>query len=210
MKTLFQLKSELSEKHLTPAEMKKREEIAKAIHRETPGMPMGKKMAIATAQAKKVSENVGDLDEASSPTAGTRLVKKYGDEANRAEVRHNAEWGEYQVHHYKDGKHMGEGPVSYHGDDKQDAHDTAKHEAEKRSVKSESLEDTHLCAKHVYSNVHGEGVVLESMHADPDNQGNIEWYIVEFANGPRKVFTEKLQVMVAEFHSNHKKKKVMS
>ena len=35
--------------------MKKREEIAKAIHKENPGMPMGNKMAIATASAKKAA-----------------------------------------------------------------------------------------------------------------------------------------------------------
>ena len=35
--------------------MKKREEIAKAMEREQPGMPMGKKMAIATATAKKAA-----------------------------------------------------------------------------------------------------------------------------------------------------------
>ena len=50
---LFHLRNKLQEKTLTPAEMSKREEIAKAIHRENPGMPMAKKMAIATAQAKK-------------------------------------------------------------------------------------------------------------------------------------------------------------
>jgi len=47
---------ELREKHLTPAEMKKREEVAKAMSRDNPNMPMGKKMAIATATAKKVAE----------------------------------------------------------------------------------------------------------------------------------------------------------
>ena len=54
---------ELKEKHLTPAEMKKREEIAQAIERENPRMPTGKKMAIATAQAKKVAEStlINDL-----------------------------------------------------------------------------------------------------------------------------------------------------
>ena len=46
----------LEEKTLTPAEMKKREEVAKAIERENPNMPMAKKMAIATATAKKVAE----------------------------------------------------------------------------------------------------------------------------------------------------------
>lgn len=47
---------ELDEKKLTPAELKKREEIAKAIEKDQPDMPMDKKMAIATAQAKKVAE----------------------------------------------------------------------------------------------------------------------------------------------------------
>ena len=51
------------EKTLTPAEKKKREEIAKAMERENPGMPMAKKMAIATATAKKVAEEV-ELNEA--------------------------------------------------------------------------------------------------------------------------------------------------
>ena len=46
----------VTEKKLTPAEMKKREEVAKAIERDNPDMPMDKKMAIATATAKKVAE----------------------------------------------------------------------------------------------------------------------------------------------------------
>lgn len=54
---------ELREKPLTPAELKKREEVAKAIERENPNMPMGKKMAIATATAKKVAEEVEQIDE---------------------------------------------------------------------------------------------------------------------------------------------------
>jgi len=44
------------EKTLTPAEKKKREEIAKAMERDNPNMDMSKKMAIATATAKRVTE----------------------------------------------------------------------------------------------------------------------------------------------------------
>ena len=51
-----ELDSNLEEKKLTDAEMKKREEIAKAIEKDDPDMPMDKKMAIATATAKKVAE----------------------------------------------------------------------------------------------------------------------------------------------------------
>jgi len=49
--------AELDEKTLTPAEKKKREDVAKAIERDNPDMPMDKKMAIATATAKKVAES---------------------------------------------------------------------------------------------------------------------------------------------------------
>lgn len=65
MKTFFDLR----EKTLTPAEKKKREEVAKAIERENPNMPMAKKMAIATATAKKVAEATEDLS-----TVGNRRL----------------------------------------------------------------------------------------------------------------------------------------
>ena len=42
-----------NERKLTPDELKKREKVAKAIERDNPDMPMDKKMAIATATAKK-------------------------------------------------------------------------------------------------------------------------------------------------------------
>ena len=60
---------ELDEKTLTPAELKKREEVAKAIERENPKMPMDQKMAIATATAKKVAE-------ATIPDGQTAMTKK--------------------------------------------------------------------------------------------------------------------------------------
>lgn len=66
-----------------------------------------------------------------SPVAGTRLISKHeGPNGRHAEVRYSRDWEEYSVHHYKDGKHMGEGPVSYHGggkEGKEDATNTAKH-----------------------------------------------------------------------------------
>jgi hypothetical protein len=46
----------LEEKKLTKAEMSKREEIATSMEKKNPGMPMSKKMAIATAAAKKAAE----------------------------------------------------------------------------------------------------------------------------------------------------------
>jgi hypothetical protein len=55
---VYEAAEDLDEKHLTKAELKKREEVAKAIERENPDMPMSKKMAIATSTAKKVAEDV--------------------------------------------------------------------------------------------------------------------------------------------------------
>jgi hypothetical protein len=46
-------KHNIHERKLTSSEIKKREEIAKALERKYPKMPMERKMAIATAQAKK-------------------------------------------------------------------------------------------------------------------------------------------------------------
>lgn len=53
---------ELDEKTLTPAELKKREEIAKAMERKNPNMDKSRKMAIATAVAKRVAEQYDDAE----------------------------------------------------------------------------------------------------------------------------------------------------
>ena len=73
----------LEEKTLTPAELKKREEIAKAIERENPDMPMPQKMAIATAQAKKTAEAYnepqGQAKSMMSPLQKIRIDKEKAD-----------------------------------------------------------------------------------------------------------------------------------
>lgn len=76
----------LDEKKLTSAELKKREEIAKAIERENPDMPMDKKMAIATAQAKKVAEDREDkvLDFLQSLSEEVQINEAVDDEGKMA------------------------------------------------------------------------------------------------------------------------------
>ena len=85
MKNLKQLR----EKTLTPAEKKKREEIAQAMERDNPGMDKSKKMAIATATAKRVAEGfkqkgkiIGFRDQFKSrdvaASEGQRAMKKLG------------------------------------------------------------------------------------------------------------------------------------
>jgi len=61
---------------------------------------------------------------------------------------------------------------------------------EDQDVQEEEYID-HWCAKHVYHDVYGEGVVVEGEHAVPDQEGKIEWYTVEFSHGKETVFTEE-------------------
>ena len=62
------------ERKLTAAEKKKREEIAKAIERDNPGMDMSRKMAIATATAKK-STKEGLFFGKKGPAVVSRLAR---------------------------------------------------------------------------------------------------------------------------------------
>ncbi len=73
----------LGEKKLTDAELKKREEIAQAMERDNPGMDMGKKMAIATAQAKKVAEEVEQIDEVGNTLKGQIGLRDYKEKAKK-------------------------------------------------------------------------------------------------------------------------------
>ena len=87
-------------------------------------------VGISKAVDKLTKESI-ELDEARKPSfiAGTRKIASFdGDGGHTAEVRYSPEYSEYQVHHYKNGEHQGEGPISYHGDDKEDAMSNAKHE----------------------------------------------------------------------------------
>lgn len=81
----------LREKTLTAAEKKKREEVAKAIERENPNMPMDKKMAIATATAKKVAEQSDSLDEVSQATKDRYFQKSVRAHGHLNAVRKDAE-----------------------------------------------------------------------------------------------------------------------
>lgn len=71
-RTLFQI---LGEKKMTKSQIKKRKEIADAIHRENPDMPIEKKFRIATAAAMKedyVDESTGVTDYNPKSPHGTR------------------------------------------------------------------------------------------------------------------------------------------
>lgn len=92
---------ELDEKKLTPAEMKKREEVAQAIERENPDMPMSKKMAIATAQAKKVAEEIELGESVMSDDAFDRLEKAGAKDCKTTSggINYTAGGKEYKLRH---------------------------------------------------------------------------------------------------------------
>ncbi len=78
----------------------------------------------------------------------------------------------------------------------------------------EGLEDSpnaansqHLCAKNVVHEEWGNGECIPTMHAEPDEEGNIGWYDVMFEHGLEKgVAINELKVTHSEMHHNHKKK----
>lgn len=167
----------VSEKKLTPAELKKREEVAKAIERDNPSMDKSKKMAIATATAKKVAEET--IEEKLTDDAKKKVQAALGPKSSSNTMRQTS------------------GPARA-------AISLAKTNPNNMVKKEEA--DMHYCAKHVFSERFGEGLVVEGAHAEPNEQGLIEWYDVDFGGTIRRVMTEKVKVMHAEYHMNHKKK----
>jgi len=101
-----------------------------------------KKQTSIVKPVKTHEESIAEA-KAPSPIAGTRLISRHvGSEGHHAEVRYNPEWQEHSVHHYHDGKHLGEGPVSYHGDGREgreDATNTAKYATNIYHVKGGKL-----------------------------------------------------------------------
>ena len=90
-----------------------------------------------------------------------------------------------------------------------------------KAVAKEGLEDSpnpanswHLCAKNVVHEEWGYGECVPTMHADPDEEGNIAWYDVMFEHGLEKgVEISELTVKKSEshhhaasYHGNGKKK----
>jgi len=92
---------QIDEKKLTKAELAKREEVAAAMEREDPGMDMGKKMAIATAQAKKVAEEIELGEAVNSDDAFDRLEKAGAKDAKTTSggIRYTHGGKEYNLRH---------------------------------------------------------------------------------------------------------------
>lgn len=120
-----------------------------------------------------------DLEEAKSLTAGLRLVSKHeGKDGYHTEVRHNKDWDEYQVHHYHNGKHLGEGPVSYH-DDKADAKEAAEWCTKNNCVKNGKVitEDAEHLEEATIGDYSIKKVGMKSTIAHPDGKPTYELHL---------------------------------
>ena len=82
----------------------------------------------------------------------------------------------------------------------------------KEAVEDNPANYQHLCAKNVVHEKWGAGDCIPTMHADPDEEGNVAWYDVMFEHGiEAKVSIDELKVTKAEEHmhaSVDKKKKM--
>jgi hypothetical protein len=75
-----------------------------------------------------------------------------------------------------------------------------------RAMKKTPSGKVHNCATHVEHAVLGKGVTVSEEHAEPDAEGNIEWYTVQFEGSTQKVLTKDLTITMSESHE-HKSKK---
>ena len=80
--------------------------------------------------------------------------------------------------------------------DKITAHDFKK----LRTMKKTPDGKVHNCATHVEHVVLGKGTTVSEQHAEPDANGNIEWYTVQFENSVQKVLTKDLTITMSEAH----------
>ena len=80
--------------------------------------------------------------------------------------------------------------------DKITAHDFKKLRAMKKTPDGK----VHNCATHVEHAVLGKGTTVSEDHAEPDAEGNIEWYTVQFEHSTQKVLTKDLTITMSEAH----------
>jgi hypothetical protein len=79
-----------------------------------------------------------------------------------------------------------------------------------RAMKKTPSGKVHNCATHVEHAVYGKGVTVSEQHAEPDTEGNIEWYTVQFESSTQKVLTKDLTITMSESHEHKAKKDKMS
>lgn len=72
-------------------------------------------------------------------------------------------------------------------------------------VAEASVDKAHFCATHVEHSLLGYGECISEQHAEPDENGNIAWYTVNFPTGTHKVNTSQLRVVEGKSHMHSRK-----
>lgn len=65
--------------------------------------------------------------------------------------------------------------------------------------------DTHVCATKLKHEQYGVGTPIFARHAQPDAEGKIEWYAVQFEHGTEVVDTVDCNILDESNHGSHKK-----
>ena len=68
-----------------------------------------------------------------------------------------------------------------------------------------AVDKAHFCATHVEHALLGKGTCISEQHAEPDENGNIAWYPVEFPSGIQRVNTSNLKIVEGKSHTHGKK-----
>ena len=192
---------------------------------------MGKRQkGIATAVKKLTKENAEQIDELSKKTLGSYVKKASGAERPKNVMSPKsvpittiaAYQGDSETGHF--GKRFNQATYDKAerlrknretgiktAVNKLTKEEIEMIEAKMAGVAPGSMEgEKHMCATKVFHKEWNEGTPIKTMHADPDAEGLIEWYDVMFDHGiEKKVPTRDLEVLVAESHMNHSKKKKM-
>lgn len=69
-----------------------------------------------------------------------------------------------------------------------------------RSMKKTPAGKVHNCATHVEHAVFGKGTTVSEQHAEPDENGNIAWYTIQFEHSTQQVLTKDLTITMSEAH----------
>jgi hypothetical protein len=76
---------------------------------------------------------------------------------------------------------------------------------EPAKVEEAEVDKAHFCATHVEHSMLGLGTCISEQHAEPDEQGQISWYTVEFPTGTHRIQTSNLRILEGKSHTHGKK-----
>ena len=76
---------------------------------------------------------------------------------------------------------------------------------EPAKVEEAEVDKAHFCATHVEHSMLGLGTCISEQHAEPDEQGQIAWYTVEFPTGTHRIQTSNLRIVEGKSHTHSKK-----